>query len=106
MNGVHDMGGMHGFGPIVRDDSEPVFKTEWERRTFGVLVVAACNGHFVFDECRSAIENMGHAEYLNTSYYEHWLAGFETIVRQKGLLTDEEIDARKRKLLNEGGYNG
>jgi hypothetical protein len=106
MNGIHDMGGMHGFGPIVRDDSEPVFKSDWERRTFGVLVVVCCNGHFNFDECRSAIEKMGHAEYLNTSYYEHWLAGFETIIRDKRLLTDEEINTRKRELLGQGASHG
>jgi len=25
MNGVHDMGGMDGFGPVVREANEPVF---------------------------------------------------------------------------------
>ena len=25
MNGIHDMGGMHGFGPVEREDHEPVF---------------------------------------------------------------------------------
>lgn len=106
MNGIHDMGGMHGFGPVVRNENEPVFKTEWERRTFGVLMVVACNGHFVFDESRSAIESMGHAEYLTTSYYGRWLAGLETLVRKRGLLTDEEITSRKQKLLHEGSING
>src|SRR5687767_1912563 len=30
MNGVHDMGGMHGFGPVVREENEPLFHGEWE----------------------------------------------------------------------------
>ncbi|TGV08254.1 nitrile hydratase subunit beta [Mesorhizobium sp. M8A.F.Ca.ET.173.01.1.1] len=106
MNGIHDMGGMHGFGPVVRDDSEPVFRTEWERRVFGVLMNVACNGHFAFDESRSEMENMGHARYLATSYYEHWLAALEAIVRNKGLLTDAEINLRKQKLHSEGSSNG
>jgi hypothetical protein len=25
MNGVHDMGGMHGFGPVPQEEDEPVF---------------------------------------------------------------------------------
>ena len=25
MNGVHDMGGMHGFGPVEHEKNEPVF---------------------------------------------------------------------------------
>ena len=36
MNGVHDMGGMHGFGPIVREANEPLFHAAWEARVFGI----------------------------------------------------------------------
>ena len=30
MNGVHDMGGMHGFGPVDIERDEPVFHQRWE----------------------------------------------------------------------------
>ena len=30
MNGVHDMGGMHGFGPVIPERDEPVFHAAWE----------------------------------------------------------------------------
>lgn len=106
MNGIHDMGGMHGFGPVVHNEVEVTFESDWERRTFGVLMVVACNGHFVFDESRSTIESMGHAEYLTTSYYGRWLAGLETLVCKRKILTEEEITSRKQKLLNEGITNG
>ena len=37
MNGIHDMGGMHGMGPIeVREDERP-FHAEWEARAWGLL---------------------------------------------------------------------
>ena len=36
MNGVHDLGGMHGFGPVVLEPDEPTFHAEWERRTFAL----------------------------------------------------------------------
>ena len=36
MNGIHDMGGMHGMGPIeVREDERP-FHAEWEARAWGL----------------------------------------------------------------------
>ena len=38
MNGAHDLGGMHGFGPVEAEPNEPVFHEEWERRVFGVTV--------------------------------------------------------------------
>jgi nitrile hydratase len=38
MNGVHDLGGMHGFGPVVIEPDEPVFHAEWERRTFALTL--------------------------------------------------------------------
>ena len=30
MNGVHDMGGMQGFGKVEPEPNEPVFHSEWE----------------------------------------------------------------------------
>ena len=36
MNGVHDMGGMHGFGPVKPEPNEPVFHSDWERRVFAM----------------------------------------------------------------------
>jgi nitrile hydratase len=37
VNGIHDMGGMHGFGPIVVERSEPVFHAPWEARVLGMV---------------------------------------------------------------------
>ena len=34
MNGVHDLGGMHGMGPIPIEKNEPAFHEPWERRIF------------------------------------------------------------------------
>ena len=31
MNGVHDLGGKHGFGPVERDANEPYFHADWEK---------------------------------------------------------------------------
>ena len=36
MNGVHDMGGMHGFGPVAAEPNEPVFHHDWEKSVFAL----------------------------------------------------------------------
>jgi nitrile hydratase len=94
MNGVHDMGGMHGMGPIVREDKEPVFHAEWERRTFALNVLTGYLGKWNIDGSRFSREMMPPAEYLATGYYEHWLWGLQFLLEQAGLVTRAEIDAR------------
>jgi nitrile hydratase beta subunit len=98
MNGIHDLGGMHGLGSIRPEPDEPVFHEDWERRVFGL---SFAGGHFNVDEFRHAIERMDPAQYLESSYYERWLASIETLLVEKGVLTREELDARKAKLAKE-----
>ncbi|HSE91935.1 MAG TPA: nitrile hydratase subunit beta [Methylomirabilota bacterium] len=94
MNGVHDMGGMHGMGPIQAERDEPVFHSEWERRAFAINVASGFLGKWNIDMSRYAREQMPPAEYLGTSYYEHWLWGLEKLLVDKGILTREEVAAR------------
>ncbi len=92
MNGIHDLGGMHGFGPVEPEKDEPVFHAEWEKRVMGLFAPTSAAGFFGVDEFRHAIERMAPAEYLGTSYYEHWLHAFETLLVEKGIITAEELD--------------
>ena len=94
MNGVHDMGGMHGLGPIVREKDEPVFHAEWERRAFAVTLAAGFLGRWNLDQSRYAREQMPPAEYLASTYYEHWLHGLERQLVDTRLLAREEIERR------------
>lgn len=96
MNGIHDLGGMHGFGPVEPETGEPVFHHEWERRTFALTIAAGCLGRWNLDMSRHSREKMPPVVYLATSYYEHWLWGLERLLGQTGLLTREEIEARTR----------
>lgn len=98
MNGVHDLGGMHGFGPVIREENEPVFHEEWERRTFALMRSASSWRRFNTDEFRRTIERMPPARYLAASYYERWLYAIESLLIEKGVLTREEIDAAVAKL--------
>jgi nitrile hydratase len=94
MNGIHDLGGMHGLGPVVREENEPVFHEDWERHVFAVLNLALAAGQFNVDQIRHAIERMAPAEYLTSSYYEHWLHAAEDLLDKKGVVTRAELEKR------------
>lgn len=102
MNGVHDLGGMHNIGPIEIERNEPFFHEDWERRAFGVLMATFGGGTFNLDEIRHGIERMPPAEYLTSNYYEHWIHGVETVLIEKGLITQKELDDRIAKLAKGG----
>jgi nitrile hydratase len=89
---------MHGFGAVQREENEPAFHAPWERAVFAMLLGSTRRRVFNGDEMRRAIESMGQAEYLQTSYYEHWLAALETLLPEKGAFTTEDLDGRIRAL--------
>jgi nitrile hydratase len=97
MNGAHDLGGMHGLGPINAEPEaqEPVFHAEWERRVFGLVLTTAGLGQWNLDMVRHARERQHPVDYLRHSYYENWLAGLETLLRESGLVTAEELASGK-----------
>ena len=94
MNGGHDLGGMHGFGPVEIERDEPVFHHEWERRAFAITLAAGFLGKWNIDQSRFAREQMPPAEYLATTYYEHWLFGLEKLLQDHGLVSRDEVAAR------------
>jgi nitrile hydratase len=94
MNGVHDLGGMHGFGPIERGEAEPLFHAAWEGRVRAIATLGFGRGYYTVDAFRHAIELMAPAEYLRAPYFERWLAAIETCLIQQGLLTGQELDER------------
>lgn len=98
MNGVHDVGGMHGMGPIRAEPNEPVFHAAWEGRTFAMLYGLLCAQVFPTDEVRHAVERMPPAEYFATEYYEHWLYACEKLLVEHGIVTVEEFEAVWSKL--------
>jgi nitrile hydratase subunit beta len=95
MDGAHDMGGVKGFGPVVPEPNEPVFHDEWERRAFALTVAMARPGGWNIDMSRFARENRSPEDYLSKSYFQIWLAGLETLMIERGLVTREEIEAGK-----------
>jgi hypothetical protein len=84
VNGVHDMGGMHGHGPVVAEKDEPVFHEAWEGRVYGMMRGLMRAGLFNLDEFRHAQERLPPAQYLRSGYYERWLAALELLLAEKG----------------------
>ncbi len=94
MNGVHDMGGMHGMGPVAPEANEPVFHHGWERRVFA-LTLAAGFKRWNIDMSRYARERMPAAAYLAASYYERWLWGTERLLLERGCVSAKELESGK-----------
>jgi nitrile hydratase beta subunit len=97
MNGGHDLGGMHGLGPIAAEPEadEPVFHHAWEKRVFALTLAAAALGRWSIDMGRHARERQHPAAYLRHSYYENWLAGLEKLVVECGLVSADELASGK-----------
>jgi len=93
MNGVHDLGGMHGFGPVEREEHEPLFHAAWEGRVKGIQQLTR-GAYYNIDAFRHGIERMPPAEYLRASYYERWLATVERNLIEQGLIDSAELEAR------------
>ncbi len=91
MNGPHDLGGAHGFGPIVAEPDEPWFHAEWERRAFALTLAMGATGAWTLDMSRQARERIPPADYLASTYYEIWLKGLERLLVEHDLATAEEI---------------
>ena len=92
MNGIHDMGGMHGMGPMQIEANEPVFHEPWEGRVYGLTMALQPWGRGRnFGSFRFTLESIPPAEYLRMSYYERWFSMNEIRVLNSGLVTAEEL---------------
>jgi len=92
VNGGQDLGGTHGFGPVVAEPNEPVFHAEWERRAFAITVATGFLGRWNIDMSRWHRENRDPRDYLSSSYYELWLKGLESLIEDTRLL-EQKVEA-------------
>jgi nitrile hydratase len=93
MNGVHDMGGLQGFGPVAPEADEPLFHAAWERRALGLTLAMGATGQWNIDQSRAMRESLPPALYLGSSYYQIWLAALERLMLQRGLVNAAELAA-------------
>jgi len=93
MNSVHDMGGMHGMGPIEQERDEPVFHAPWEGRALALTIAMGAWRKWNIDASRHARERIPGADYLRMTYYEKWIAGLVTLMREVGLVPPAELES-------------
>jgi nitrile hydratase beta subunit len=92
MNGVHDMGGDQGMGPIQYEKDEPVFHAPWEGRVYAINRALGAWRRWTIDGSRHGIELLPAADYLRMSYYERWLERLTEISIKTGLVTRTEVE--------------
>ncbi len=94
MNGVHDMGGLHGFGPVQPEgESEPLFHAPWERRALGLTLAMGATGLWNIDQSRAMRESLPPATYLSAGYYGIWILGLQRLLLSRGLVQTDELAA-------------
>ncbi len=93
MDGVHDMGGMHGFGKVEPEPNEPVFHADWEGRTLAITRAMGYTGIWTIDQTRAGIEELPPDIYLTSSYYKKWELRLEKLVVELGLAGADELQA-------------
>lgn len=101
MNGIHDVGGMDGFGKIVVEENEPLFHQDWEKRAFGILLGTLGQGLYNLDEMRHGWERMNPVDFMTSGYYGHWLAAVERNLVEKNILDAAEVEARTQAFLKD-----
>jgi nitrile hydratase len=91
MNGLHDLGGMHGFGPVIPEPETPVFHAPWHKRALAITLAMGGWGRWSIDESRHARECLPPKDMTSMSYYERWMAGLTDLMLRKGLVTADEL---------------
>jgi nitrile hydratase len=109
MNGVHDMGGMDGFGKVEAEPNEPVFHEPWEGRVMAMNRAMGAMGIWNIDVGRFSREMLPAHVYLASSYYRKWYLGLEQMLLERGLVDADEVAAghalRPGKPLKRGKFD-
>lgn len=93
MNGPHDLGGMHGYGPLHPEADEPVFHRPGEARLFALVQAMGAAGLWNIDSSRMAMENLPPSTYETLGYFDRWLVRAERMYQDHGLVTPADLEA-------------
>jgi nitrile hydratase subunit beta len=94
VDGIHDLGGMQGLGPVAHSPAEPAFPCRWQAVARALMAVVAGAVDASGGEFRHSIERMAPGHYLTSGYYEHWLTAAASLAVEHGLVTRAELEAR------------
>ena len=97
MDGIHDMGGMRGFGRTMTPHAGPPFAEPWEGKAFALGLLAIRASGTNLHAFRHAINRVPPAEYLS-GYFDRWLMGAQNLLADSGIVSDDEVAARAARL--------
>jgi nitrile hydratase len=92
MDGIHDMGGAEGYGPVPFVANEkPWVGARWEAVAGAAMFALLRSGKTNLDAHRHRIERLDPSTYLPISYWGRWLAAIESAAIDQGIARPEEI---------------
>jgi nitrile hydratase subunit beta len=97
MDGIHDLGGMQGFGQVQELTDDGPFAEPWEGKAFVIGALSARIAGGNLHAMRHAIERVPPSEYL-VGYWNRWTIGAQIMMEDSGIVTDEEVRARAARL--------
>lgn len=92
MDGIHDLGGMQGFGPVPVTTGDAHYRDIgcWEKRMWGLARSALAPG-ITIDWFRHGLERMVPADYLSFAYFNKWCANYLMLMIDNGTITMEDV---------------
>jgi nitrile hydratase len=100
MDGVHDMGGMHGFGRVVQPGGELPYHERWEPRVFAIHLLLGLERLGAGPGGRAVREEMDPAHYLAASYYERWLYSAEQRLLRRRTIAPGDVEGMLERLMS------
>lgn len=95
MDGIHDMGGRHGFGRINVDEAEVQFHEPYEARVRSIVNAVSQAPDWSIDWFRHCRELINPADYLTRPYFDQWVQTYGAMMVNSGWATVEELSTGK-----------
>lgn len=102
MDGIHDLGGRHGFGKIDVTEPEIQFHAPYEARVRSIVHAVTQAPDWSVDWFRHCRELIGPADYLTRPYFDQWAQTYSAMLINSGWATIEEIASGKAASSLEG----
>lgn len=95
MDGVHDLGGRVGFGPVDVHEKDEPFHAPWEARMAAIVRAMSRVPTWTIDWFRHCRELIEPVDYLTRPYYDQWLQSYAAMMIDSGVATVEELSSGK-----------
>jgi nitrile hydratase subunit beta len=95
MDGIHDLGGKEGFGPIDVGKPDVLFHHPWEGRMWSIWCLV-WSKEWTLDWWRHVRELIDPADYLTRRYFDQWMQTHAAALIDSGILTVEDLKSAHR----------